>query len=208
MSERSSVSTWPAPTTVCPSTSSSPARSPSTRRTVPARPVMGLGIRKEVDPDLVITSVDDSIEDGVIIPFSHRATTALLRPGPRRDRQEGGGSPRPRRGSPSRPGTSGPCCTARTRRSTSATPTATAASVRTTPASKAPSRGCSASTSRPTPTTSGTRSRSTCERCRAQPVRAPGYDLYRCTSSSRTPRSPRWRPCRSGTARPSSAGWS
>ncbi len=30
----------------------------------------GLGIRKEVDPDLVITSIDDSIDDGVIIPFS------------------------------------------------------------------------------------------------------------------------------------------
>ncbi|MGI9017035.1 MAG: excinuclease ABC subunit UvrA [Euzebya sp.] len=30
----------------------------------------GLGIRKEVDPELVITSEDDSIAEGVIIPFS------------------------------------------------------------------------------------------------------------------------------------------
>jgi excinuclease ABC subunit A len=30
----------------------------------------GLGIRKEVDPDLVLTSEDDSLDDGVLIPFS------------------------------------------------------------------------------------------------------------------------------------------
>ncbi len=30
----------------------------------------GLGIRKEVDPELVITAEDDSIDDGVLIPFS------------------------------------------------------------------------------------------------------------------------------------------
>jgi excinuclease ABC subunit A len=30
----------------------------------------GLGIRKEVDPELVITSQDDSLDDGVLVPFS------------------------------------------------------------------------------------------------------------------------------------------
>ncbi len=55
----------------CPSTISSPARSRSTPRTVPAPECTGgLGVRKEVDPELVVPDPEASLEDGAIAPWS------------------------------------------------------------------------------------------------------------------------------------------
>ena len=107
----------------------------------------GLGTRKEVDPELVITDEEASFEQGVIAPWIERPQHRVLRPpraGARRrarlhaqdaveEAHQGAAEGRP--------------ATATRPRCTSATATATAASAATTPPTRASSRSSSGATS-------------------------------------------------------------
>ena len=97
----------------------------------------GLGIKKEVDPELVVPDVELSLADGAIAPWANGHSAEyfgrLLEGAGERD-----GLPHVHAVAAScRPTPRRPCCTAATTRSTSATATATAASAPTTPTTRA-----------------------------------------------------------------------
>ena len=78
------------------------------------------------------------------------------------------------------------CCTASTSRCTSPTATGTTGSGRTTPSSRASSRSWSAGPRRPTRTSPGRSTRATCGRCRARSATAPGSSRRSSPSPSST----------------------
>ena len=134
---------------------------------------IGLGTRKEVDPELVVPDPEAPWATGRLRRGQavRRANTSCgcckVWPTPK-------ASTWTRRGSDSRLERRRPSCTAWTSRCMSGTGTATAAIARITPATRESSRGSSAGTRRPTATTPAKSTRATCGRCPAQPVRALG----------------------------------
>ena len=120
--------TWPAPTTTrWPSTSSSRGRSRSTRPYGACPECTGLGIRKEVDPDLVVPDPDLTLAEGAIAPWSTGPQRRLLRPDDVAVSARRWASTSTRRGASFRPRRARRCWRAATSRCTSATATATAA---------------------------------------------------------------------------------
>jgi excinuclease ABC subunit A len=132
----------------------------------------GIGVKKEVDPELVVPDPDASLRDGAIAPWSSGQSAEYFGCW-RASRRRWGSAPTP-------PGASSPprsrrrCCTAAASRCTSGTATGTAASAPTTPTSRASSRSWSAASTRRSPTRSASGTRATCATCRARCAAAPG----------------------------------
>ena len=165
----------------------------------------GLGTRFEVDPELVVPDDDLSLADGAIAPWTGSAaatSTACWKRSP-----TSSGSARRHRGSElgKRAKRRDPDRAPAIARCTCATATATGANARTTPRSKAWSRGSSGATPTRRATVPGSRSRATCARCRAPraAARASGPRRSRSPSAARTSTSSA--SCRSRRPRRSSA---
>ncbi len=110
----------------------------------------GLGIRKEVDPDLVVPDPELSLEDGAIAPWSMGQSSEyfgrLLSAW-----ATSWASTWPRRGTSCPPRRAARSSRAAPNRCTSGTRTATDAPAPTTPSSKASCRSCTVGSSRPSP---------------------------------------------------------
>ena len=127
----------------------------------------GIGTRMEVDPELVVPDPDETLAGGAVAPWSTATTRSTSggcwagwgRPWASGWTSRGAASPRPSRRR---------CWRATTPRSTSATPTGTAGSAPTTPASRASCRSWRAGTPRRSPTPAGSAWRATCGRCPAR----------------------------------------
>ena len=205
-SSRPSARSSPAPTTASPSTNSRPATSRSTRRTGRAPRATGSARGSRSTPSSSSPTP------------TCRSTRARSRPGPAPRSSTGTACSTRwarRTTSISTPRSSGcprrsarSCCTAPTRRSTSATRTATDVSAPTTPPTRAWSPTSSVATRRPNPTPSATSSSSSCARSRAEPARAPASSPRPSPSRSTGSTSPSSPICRSATPAPSSTPWS